>query len=360
MRILHCIANMNLGGAERQLAYLCKGLRDLDQDPHVLLGSRGLLFRLLEKTGTPIHVLKESNNHSPLILTQIWKTIKTTKPDIVQTWLRQMDVAAGIVSLSSGVPWIISERSSESMYPQTLKHRLRIALGKRAKAIVSNSEGGKGYWQKVTNGSAKCYIVPNAVPIDSIDSTIPLDSSIGAIQRGLPIVLFAGRLSEEKNVSGFLQAIQEARNKVPLTAVICGDGPERKSVENCANSLGIQDDVVLMGNVNNVWSWMKSAAVFVSVSKVEGNPNAVLEAMACRCPIVLSDIPAHREICSNSMATFVHLESPVSTAEAIIRILVDNKSASQQVTESRAYAERTSTIAMAKRYLSIYSLLTSS
>jgi len=62
---------------------------------------------------------------------------------------------------------------------------------------------------------------------------------------------------------------------------------------------------------------MKTASVSVSVSHVEGMPNAVIEAMAARCPLVVSEIPQHREILDDASARFVPLDDARATADAI-------------------------------------------
>jgi glycosyltransferase involved in cell wall biosynthesis len=66
---------------------------------------------------------------------------------------------------------------------------------------------------------------------------------------------------------------------------------------------------------------MKKASLFISLSKFEGSPNAVMEAMACGCPLVLSDIPGHREILNDKSALFVDPSNIRLTANAILKVL---------------------------------------
>lgn len=58
------------------------------------------------------------------------------------------------------------------------------------------------------------------------------------------------------------------------------------------------DRIALLKRLEDVRPYLRCADIFVSASRSEGMPNAVLEAMACGLPVVLSDIPAHREILS--------------------------------------------------------------
>jgi glycosyltransferase involved in cell wall biosynthesis len=99
---------------------------------------------------------------------------------------------------------------------------------------------------------------------------------------------------------------------------------------------------------------MKRADAFVSLSRCEGRPNIVLEAMACGCPLVVSDIPAHREILDESTALFARLDDPGQTASAIKATLVCGDAA-----RGRAHAARVRTLewpveTMARLYEELY------
>ena len=84
--------------------------------------------------------------------------------------------------------------------------------------------------------------------------------------------------------------------------VMVGEGELRSSLEHYARRLPGEGGVFFTGLVprEEVHETLHRADVFVSASTVEGLPVAVLEAMVCRCLVVLSDIPAHREIASRT------------------------------------------------------------
>ena len=88
-----------------------------------------------------------------------------------------------------------------------------------------------------------------------------------------------------------------------MVGILCGEGPQRSELEVMRHKLGLDADVHFTGHLPaaSVWALMKKASVFVSLSAYEGCPNTVMEAMACGCPLVLSDIPAHREILDESV-----------------------------------------------------------
>jgi glycosyltransferase involved in cell wall biosynthesis len=80
-----------------------------------------------------------------------------------------------------------------------------------------------------------------------------------------------------------------------------------------------------------LWSAMKRADLLISISKVEGRPNVLLEAMAAGCPLAVSDIPAHREIVDDRSAIIVrNFDKPERVADAVVAALSDPASLRQQ------------------------------
>jgi glycosyltransferase involved in cell wall biosynthesis len=162
-------------------------------------------------------------------------------------------------------------------------------------------------------------VVPNAVPLSAIaasDGTPLPDGSP-------PLLLFAGRLSPEKNLRLLIRALSRVLRRVEAGALICGDGIEERMLRDLVSSLGMTDMIRIAGYRTDLWSVMKQAAVFVSVTRIEGHPNTVLEAMACRCPLIVSDIAEHREFLDATTARFADPIDAGSVADAIESVLQD-------------------------------------
>jgi glycosyltransferase involved in cell wall biosynthesis len=71
-----------------------------------------------------------------------------------------------------------------------------------------------------------------------------------------------------------------------------GEGERRAELEQLVRSLGLEPHVRLPGFVDNPYAYMARAAVFVLSSAWEGLPGALIEAMACGCPVVSTDCPS--------------------------------------------------------------------
>jgi glycosyltransferase involved in cell wall biosynthesis len=346
MRILHLIPTLGGGGAERQLAYLAGGLRALDCDVHVGIQRGGANLPLLEAAGATVHPLETRSNYDPINLIRIVRLIRRVKPDFVQTWLTQMDVFGGAAAILTGTPWIVSERSSGANYPRDLRHLLRRALARHSAAIIANSTGGFDFWK--TCGAPQ-FVVPNAVPHAEIAAAEADATDYGAAQ----VILFAGRLDEVKNLGNLVQALARVVRERDAVALLCGTGPLESQVRASIEAAGCADRIHLLGFCDSVTRLMKRADVLVAVSWYEGHPNVVIEAAAAGCPLVLSDIAAHRFFDEQS-AVFAAPADPVAIGTAIERVLDDPAAARARAQHASDQVREWSVERASSTYLRIY------
>ena len=347
MRILHLIPTLGGGGAERQLGVLAAGLRDHGCEVHVGFVKEGANLARLEAAGARLHRIPTRGNHDPLLLPRLVRLIRKVRPDVVQTWLTQMDVAGGLAALLTRRPWIVSERTHKIYYPRDAKHGLRRQLGRFADAVVANSPGGVEYWDGVR---VEKVIIPNALPLEEIAAAPRDESDFGAAE----VVLFVGRFDPAKNLDNLVDALAQVVRERDAVAVLCGEGPLESDLRARIARAGVADRVRLLGFTDRVWSLMKRADVLVAASWFEGHPNVVMEAAACGCPLVLSDIPAHRHCFGDDAALFSDPSDPAGLAAAIRQTLEDRAAASGRAGRARAVASALSVDSAAKSYLRAY------
>jgi glycosyltransferase involved in cell wall biosynthesis len=362
MIILHFIPSLSGGGAERQLSYLAPELARMGHNVHIAYSGEGP--DRPELPDVILHQLTSRSNYDPFLLWQLVRLIHRIRPDIIHTWIVQMDILGGIAARLCGIPWLFREPSSQMAYSPTWKHRLRVLVASGASAIVSNSRGGDEYWRTRAPCSRR-YIVTNGLPLSEIERSMKV-LPLGLLKPDLPIVLYAGRLASDgsatKNLKALLEALVLVRQKLHISAIICGEGPQRTELEALRHNLGLDECVYFTGNLpaTRVWAVMKKASVFVSLSAYEGCPNTVIEAMACGCPLVISDIPAHREILDESCALFTDPANVQQTADVIMQVLSDAKTSQERASIARRKIGQWSVAEMAHNYDRIYREVVSS
>jgi glycosyltransferase involved in cell wall biosynthesis len=314
------------------LSILAPAQVSLGSRVHVAYVYPGSHLTTLSSGGVTVHRLRVRGNHDPRLSGQLWSLMGREQPDVVQTWLPQMDVAAGVVALARGVPWVLAERSCSDAYTARFKDRvIRRRVGQWADAVAANSRAGQTIWNETLRRGARAHVVRNALPLGPIAGTRPAQLADLGIEPGTPVAIFVGRLSADKNIPLLLAVATEVCQRSNAVFLICGDGPMRPDVEEAVRTSQVGHQIKFLGERNDVWSLMKASDVFVSTSAFEGQPNAVLEAMACGCPLVVSDIAAHREFLGPETAAIVSL-SKEDFAAAILQAL-------QRTSETRKRAE---------------------
>jgi glycosyltransferase involved in cell wall biosynthesis len=157
----------------------------------------------------------------------------------------------------------------------------------------------------VSNGVAQDFAAMTGIPLSEIrviyDPTVtPQLAGQAALASGhpwlddlkdRPVVLGAGNLIPIKDFELLIRAFARLRRTQPARLVVLGEGPERRNLEQLARRLGVARDVDLPGFTANPYAFMARADVFALASRVEGLSNAIIEALACGCPVVSTDCP---------------------------------------------------------------------
>ena len=221
-------------------------------------------------------------------------------------------LVARAVGMARGLPPTVhTVHSSYSNFQ--LRNRTMLALSFLSTTQVvccsraSEASFPRGFRRFARRGLAA---VPNGVDLRRVDAQAA--SAVRQAPRGAAFSVTAiGRLVdvEVKNPFAILGAFHLLDDTTSRLTYM-GDGPLRDQLARRAEELGVAGRASFTGLIprEDVFRRLLEADVFVSSSRVEGLPVAVLEAMACGCPVVLSDIPPHREIADG--VDFVPLVDP--------------------------------------------------
>jgi glycosyltransferase involved in cell wall biosynthesis len=132
-------------------------------------------------------------------------------------------------------------------------------------------------------------VVPPGIDVEKIATSEPFTTEE-------TVVCVASRLERYKRVDVSIAALAKLDKEVRL--VVLGDGPDRPRLTELARELGIASRVEFLGAVSydNVYRWLRTATVFISMSERESFGLTLLEAVAAGCHVVASDIAPHCEI----------------------------------------------------------------
>jgi glycosyltransferase involved in cell wall biosynthesis len=255
---------------------------------------------------------------------------------------------------------VVAVRSAPASYGNGPKVRLDQWFARHyASAVVSNSSSADALWAGLLAPERMRGVIRNALPLDGLDGVPPADPRQLGFPADLPLVVYVGRMHPDKGIDTLLEALECVNAERPISALLLGVGELLDGVRERLKDPGFGGRAAAPGFRLDATAWLKRAAVFVSLSRHEGMPNTVMEAMALRCPAVVSDIPQHREILDDASALFVPLDDAAATAAAIRRTLDAPVESAARAARARGAAEGWSIDATSGAWAGLYDRLLS-
>lgn len=155
--------------------------------------------------------------------------------------------------------------------------------------VISISEEITRELLEIGFSEQKIITIPNGVDTEKFYG-IPEDLKQSlALNLRLPEgsrTIYSGRLVKEKNIASLIEIWKKVIQQHPdAYLIILGDGPERQKLETLAG-----ENVRFLGQVDNVDQYLQASDLFVLPSLTEGFSNALLEAMACELPVIVTNI----------------------------------------------------------------------
>jgi L-malate glycosyltransferase len=138
-------------------------------------------------------------------------------------------------------------------------------------------------------------------------------------------IIFVARLSAEKRIDVFLQAVRLVADKLPdVKVMIIGDGDLRDELQRQAKELAIDQNVNFAGHRDDVDNLLRGAKVFVLTSDLEGLALSVIEAMMCGLPAVVSDVGDLADLVEDGVNGYlVPRRHPELFAKRLVELLSD-------------------------------------
>lgn len=328
--------SLGIGGTERQLVALAKGLHARKECIGVaVFYSNGPLMAELQEAGVPTFDLKKGGRWDVIpFLVRVVHLISRSKASAIYSFLSTPNIVAIFAGLLfPKLLTVLSVRASNvelDRYDWLSKasYLVERKISGFADLIICNSNAGCRYASAQGFPPSKMIVIPNGIDTDrfkpDVAGRIGVRKEWGIADETILVGIVA-RLDPMKDHPTFLRAaVIAAKKRHNLRFVCVGDGPANYKAQlyQLGKDLRLDESLIWAGVRHDPVAIFNSLDLAVSSSYSEGFPNVVAEAMACGVPCVVTDVGDSKDIVADS-GVVVPPGSPELLADGIER-MADN------------------------------------
>jgi glycosyltransferase involved in cell wall biosynthesis len=329
IRVMYVIWSLQMGGAERVVADLARGLdRRLFAPLVCCLNFKGQLATELEAEGIPVFALDKRPKLDPRLVPRLVRLMRRERVQVVHTHLWTSSFWGRIAGLVARAPALVVTEHNIDLWRRRWHLLADRALADRTcHFIFVSREVERFYRDRLPLREGSFQVVHNGVaPWARRHDSDPQAARqrLGLPPEG-PVVGVIGRLEARKGHRYFLEALAQVRERNPRVAgLIVGEGREKDALLAQREALGMTEAVQIVGFWPDLAEALDALDVFVLPSLMEGHPLAILEAMAAARPVVATAVGGNAEAIEDGRSgLLVPPADPAALAEGILALVAD-------------------------------------
>lgn len=344
IKVLYIISSLRRGGAERLLVDICNELHKRAEIDYLILSLSSINEYIAEAKELNIKNINATVQLSifkktKTALTEYIEIITSFKPDIIHSHLYVSEIVSREV-IFPNISYISHLHGYETQYTNftigTILSKRKLINWFEKRRLIKKYKKCNNHFIAVSNYVNNFFI--NAMPSFFLDKITLLPNAINFskfynencfLQRNIiknnseEIKLInTGSFDDNKNhifLIDVVEYLKKKKNKVKL--IILGDGPNKRKIENIIKERKLDNEILIMGKVDNVSKFLYNSTVYVHAAKYEAFGLSLLEAMASGLPVVSLDGKGNRDVVKNGVNGFM-LDKPdvIMFAEKIIEL----------------------------------------
>jgi glycosyltransferase involved in cell wall biosynthesis len=330
-RIACYLRSLYGGGAERVMINLIQSLIEKGLDVDLLLHSTGGSY--WSQIPPQVSVIELKTDRLLIGLPLLINYLRREKPTALLTAMHYTNEIAILAKHLARVQTrvVVSERNTLSVHARQFKSSERWSplvaklLYPWADGIVAVSQGVAQDLLNLTGLSEnRISVIYNPVITPEMQQKSQEKLDHPWFKPGEPpVILGVGRLTEQKDFPTLIRAFAQVRQVQSARLIILGNGSERKKLKLLIQELDLENEVTLLGFVENPYAYMAKAKVFVLSSAWEGFGNVLVEAMAVGTPVISTNCESGpAEILDNGKyGDLVPVGDSNALAAAILKVL---------------------------------------
>lgn len=305
MKVAHIIVGLDTGGAEHMLRRLVESHLDNQNYQQIVISLTdvGKVGQQLQSNGIDVQALgMRSAMGIPLVMWRLVRLIRTSRPDVVQTWMYHADLLGGLAARMAGrknIIWgirttdVSTGGSRATAWVRWLCARLSAWV---PDTIVCAAQASRRAHEALGYSAGRMVVVPNGFDLVRLRATsgevAALRTECGWAAEAV-VVGSLGRFNADKDQHNFVRAAallaqQFAAARFLMVGRDCDAA--NSQLMGWIAATGFAHRFVLLGERGDAAVCLAAMDVFCLSSRTEGFPNVVGEAMAMRRPCVVTDV----------------------------------------------------------------------
>ncbi|MDC3105176.1 glycosyltransferase family 4 protein [bacterium] len=361
MKILFFIESLRSGGKERRLLELIQYLKFNQNFKIVIVLTENIIdYEYVYDWNLSIKTIERKElKKDPKIFFKFFKICRDFRPDIIHTWGIMNTFYAIPTKLFLNIPLVNSMISNAefNIKPWSLKMFFFKSSCFFSDSILSNSKAGiEAYNIK----SKKGKVIYNGINISRFDKYFDSFNKRENLKITTPyIVVMVASVNEKKNYDLFIDVAKEVRKiKNNITFIGVGSGNEFDRIKRRISAENV-NNVLMLGLRKDVEEIVHASDVCVLFTPCEGFPNSVMEYMASKKPVVVSNVGGIKELVIDNYTGFLVCNNDILNISKKITELIDDDEKKYEFGENgfRLIKEKYSIKKMSLKFIEVYKSL---
>jgi glycosyltransferase involved in cell wall biosynthesis len=331
IKLLQMLTNFHIGGTERQVANLARGIDPSQFDLHLAcLRHSGELLAELETLRVPRSEFRIGRLYSPKTLWQgirLAHYVRRNLIQIVHSFGFYPNVFTVPVARLAGASIVVASIRDTGDLLTPLQRRVQRVVCRLADCVLVNAEAIRENLLEQGYDPSNIVVIRNGIT----RSAVVRKGRGGVLRQELGLPLSArligvfSRLNRMKGVQYFLDAAILLAGRFPdVYFLVVGDGGSKQELEAHACRLGLGQRIVFTGFRGDVPDLLAEVAISVLPSLSEGTSNTLLESMAAGIPVIATRVGGNPEVIEDGISgLLVPPRDSAALAAASIRLLED-------------------------------------
>lgn len=294
-----------LGGVDTSIRLIINNLNPQIFENVVIFDKNDFPVPFYDKNNYPVRTIKAQLKRNVNLINDFRGFVKiimcliNEKPDIVHCHSAKGGFLGRLACTLLNIPCFYTPQAFSFLSSKGIKNYIflfleRLAKGRSFLLACSDSEKEIAIG-KVKYKALRVKIWNNSIP------DIVLNDSQNPYKNHQPYLCSIGRPSYQKNTISLINEFKKIKEKIPiLKLIVIGVGhysPLKEKVKKLISQLGLKNDILLLDWVEREQALkiLADAFCYISLSRYEGLPYAMLEAMSMGVPVVASDVPGNRD-----------------------------------------------------------------